>query len=91
MTRYEVLDPVKLRECMAEPRRTVPYTVRTLADEVGANRTTIGYILTGERQTVDEKVAKAIAELFGRSLDELFAPVAFPSGNDDGEADGGDS
>lgn len=87
MKRYEVRDFQRLRDCMELPLRTVPYTVRTLADEVGANRSTIGYLITGERKTVSEAVAKNIAEVFGVDLDELFAPAAFTSENDD---EGGD-
>jgi transcriptional regulator with XRE-family HTH domain len=91
MARYEVRNFQLLRDCMALPLRAVPYTVRTLADEVGANRSTVGYLLTGERKTVDEDVAKNIAEVFGVKIDDLFAPVEFPSGNGEAEQAGGES
>lgn len=91
MTRYEVLDLAKLNECMAEPRRAVPYTVRTLAEKVGANRSTIGYLLTGERKTLPEDVAKNIAEVFEVRVEDLFAPVEFPSENGEDEPCGGES
>jgi len=89
MTRYQVRDVDALRDAMKEPRRLVGFTVRSLADQVGANRTTIGYLLTGERPSVDEDVAKRIAEVFGREVDDLFAPVEFTSVNEDDGAEGG--
>jgi DNA-binding XRE family transcriptional regulator len=83
MTRYKARDIEVLRKCMKEPRRLVGYTVRTLASEVGANRTTIGYMLTGERPYVDETVAQRIAEVLGHSLGDLFEPSEFASENED--------
>lgn len=71
---------------MAEPRRMVPYSVRTLADEVGANRSTIGYLLAGERQTVDETVARGVAEAFGCSVEDLFEPAVITCGNGNTES-----
>lgn len=85
MARYRVRDVQALRERMQQSQRVVPHSVRSLAELVGANRSTVGYLLTGERPVVDEKVAQGIAVALGVSLDDLFLPDAFPFRNGEGE------
>jgi transcriptional regulator with XRE-family HTH domain len=64
---------------MKQPLRTVPHSVRSLAEQAGANRSTIGFMLTGERPSVDEGVAKGVSEALGVPLAELFTPDDSPS------------
>jgi transcriptional regulator with XRE-family HTH domain len=64
---------------MQKSQRVVPHSVRSLAELVGANRTQVGYLLTGERSVVDEGLARSIAIALGASLDDLFLPVSSPS------------
>lgn len=79
MSRYRVRDVQYLRDCMQSSQRVVPHSVRSLAKQVGANSTTVGYLLTGERPVVDEKIAEGIAETFGVSLEDLFLPESSTS------------
>lgn len=79
MTRYRVRDIKTLRERMRQPLRTVPHSVRSLAEQAGANRSTIGFMLTGKRPSVDEDVAKGVSEALGVPLAELFTPEDSPS------------
>lgn len=74
MARFRVRDVDALRRSMESSQRIVPHSVRSLADQVGANRSKIGYLLTGERSHVDEALAKRIAEVLMRPVSELFAP-----------------
>lgn len=83
MTRYRVRDIETLRRRMASTQRVVPHSVRSLASLVGANRTSIGYLLTGERPVVEEALAQRIAVAFASTVEDLFLPELSPS--QDGE------
>lgn len=74
MTRYRVRDIQALRARMASSQRVVPHSVRSLAALVGANRTAIGYLLTGERPTVDEALAQRLAVALASPVEDLFVP-----------------
>lgn len=76
MQRYRVRDRDDLRECMASSQRVVPHSVRSVAALVGVSHGTIGHLLTGVQETVDEALAQGIAEVFGRPIDDLFMPEA---------------
>lgn len=77
--RYQPRDPEALRELLDTPVRLVPHTHRSLAQQVGTSKSTIGYMLTGERDTFPEDVAKGVAEAYGKPLDELFVPIGSTS------------
>lgn len=85
MTRYRARDIEQLRQLAATPRRTVPHSVRSLAKRLKTNSSTVGYLLTGARPTVDEQVAKGFAEEYGHTLEDLFVPDVSASEDDDRE------
>lgn len=89
MTRFRVRDVETLRRCMQSSQRIVPHSVRSLATQVGANRAKIGFLLTGERQFVDEALAKRLSEVLMRPVSELFVPVE-SSSEDEAAARGGE-
>jgi transcriptional regulator with XRE-family HTH domain len=72
---------------MDQPRRPAPHTVRSLAEQVGANRSTISALVTGARETVDETVASRLADALGCALESLFVRVGV-DGEDHEGADG---
>jgi transcriptional regulator with XRE-family HTH domain len=77
VTRFRVRDISELRRRVKTSRReviVVPYSVRTLAERVGVNRSTIGYLISGKRPVVNEAVAKGVAEALEVSVEELFVP-----------------
>lgn len=74
MPRYLVRNRDDLRECMARSQRVVPHSYRSLGALVGTSHGTIGHLLTGEQETLDEALAQRIAVAFGRRVDELFVP-----------------
>lgn len=80
MTRYRVRDRGRLRERMAESKREVPHSVRSLAQQVKSSPSTIGHLLTGERDSLDGELAQRISESLGSSLDELFVEENSPYG-----------
>jgi transcriptional regulator with XRE-family HTH domain len=88
MARYRARDVEELRRLMATPRREVPHSVRSLARKVGTNHSTVGYLLTGDRTVVDEKVARGIADEYGCAVGDLFLLEPSPSEDEDerGEA-----
>jgi transcriptional regulator with XRE-family HTH domain len=73
--RYQVRDLDELRKLLKTPVRLVPHTERSLADEVGVSKTLIGYLKSGERETVAEDVATRVANAYGRNIEDLFVPV----------------
>lgn len=81
MARFRVRSPRLLRQRLAESERTVPHNVRSLAEQVEVSSALVGHLLTGKRDTVDEKVAQRISEELKAPFDELFAPIGLPSGN----------
>lgn len=86
MTRLRVRDVETLRKCMDSSRRVVPHSVRSLAALVGASRSTIGYLRTGERPVIEESLAQKIAVALGVSVDDLFVAEGYSFAN---ENDGG--
>lgn len=72
MAQYRVRDVELLRSRMRASQRIVPHTVRSLASLVKASRSTIGYMLTGERPVIDEGLAQRVAVALGSDLDDLF-------------------
>ena len=79
--RYELRSKEVLRWVMDHPGRGVPFSIRTLAAEVGRHHSLIGHLLTGERDDVESDDAQAIAEAVGVALLVLFAPPASPNQN----------
>jgi transcriptional regulator with XRE-family HTH domain len=62
---------------MANSRRAVqvvPHSVRSLAALTGVSHGTIGHILTGVQQSLDEEPAQRLAEALGCRLEDLFVP-----------------
>jgi DNA-binding XRE family transcriptional regulator len=68
-----VRSPAALAQAMAFRS----YTVRSLADAVGADRSTIGHLRSGRRRNCTPEIAKRIAATVQMPLDFLF--VARPS------------
>jgi hypothetical protein len=66
---------------MDHPGRGAPFSIRTLAAEVGRHHSLIGHLLTGERDDAESDDAQAIAEAVGVALLVLFAPPASPNRN----------
>jgi len=67
-----VRDRKALRSALKTPGREAPDTVRSLADAVGVNRTTIGDLLTGDQERLSEAAANRIAGALACPFDELF-------------------
>lgn len=88
MARYRVRDLEALRDRMSKSQRVVPHSVRSLADQVGANRAVVGRLLSGERNRVDGIIAQRIAVALGTPLGDLFVEEDFPSGNRSNGPDG---
>lgn len=87
--RYQVRDPDAMRELIEKtPVRAVPHSERSLADQVGVSKSLIGYLKHGGRDTFAEDFARGIAEVYGRSLDELFVSVESTSIDDQNEPGG---
>lgn len=72
--RYRVRDTETLRRLIKEPRRLVPHSVRSLAEQAKTHKTTIDRMLNDEGASVDESVAQSVAEVFERPVDDLFVP-----------------
>lgn len=72
--RYRVRDTETLRKLIKEPRRLVPHSVRSLAAHAKTHKTTIDRLLNDERASVDESVAKSVAEVYERPIEDLFVP-----------------
>ena len=92
MARFRVRDISDLRQRVKSSRRevvVVPYSVRTLAERVGVNRSTIGYLISGKRPVVTETVAKGVAEALEVPVEELFVPE--DSQSREGESDAQES
>lgn len=92
VARFRVRDIGELRQRMKTSQRevvVVPYTVRTLADRLGVNRSTIGYLVSGKRPVVNEAVAIGVAEALGARVGELFVPE--DSLSREGESGAGES
>lgn len=87
MTRYRARDVDQLRRLKETPCREVPHTVRSLAEKLQTHHQIVGYLLTGERPVVDERVAKGFAEEYGLTLDDLFLPEP-SSAQDEAEIEG---
>ncbi|MGW2113701.1 hypothetical protein [Streptomyces zhihengii] len=79
--RYDLRSKEILRWVMDHPGRGAPYTVRSLAQQIGRHHSLIGHLLTGERRDCDDQDAHAIAEAVGVAVLVLFAPPASPNRN----------
>lgn len=80
--RYELRSREILRWVMDHPGRGAPFSVRTLAAEIGRHHSLIGHLLTGERRYAEADTAQAIAEAVGVALRVLFEPPASTNQND---------
>lgn len=80
---YRVRDLEALRAAVKASTRVVPHSVRSLAEAVGMNRTTIGDLLTGDQERVSEGMAHRLAGALGRPFDDLFMPESSESGDKD--------
>ncbi len=72
---YKIVKPGLLRELMGRTGTGARVTVRELAQQSGTSRSTIGNLLTGAQQSVQEQTAHAIARAIGVDTLILFAPV----------------
>lgn len=88
MARFRVRDKSDLRDRLAKSRRVVPHSVRSLAEQVEVSSALVGHLLTGERDTVDGKVAERISEELQAPFDDLFAPIECPIGHGHEESGG---
>ena len=84
---HRVRDLEALRAAVKASTRVVPHSVRSLAEAVGANRTTMGDLLTGDQQRLSEGMAHRLAGALGRPFDDLFMPDASESGDGDNSED----
>lgn len=81
---YRVRDVEELRDSMAASKRTVPHTVRSLAHQVGANRTTIGYLMTGVQTGLSRELAERLSVELQRPMSDLFVPASSANADIDG-------
>ena len=72
---FKLVRPTVLRTLMERTGTGASVSVRELATITGVPRSTIGALLTGAQQAVQEPWAHAIAEAIGEDLLVLFAPV----------------
>lgn len=72
---YKLVRPELLRTLMERTGTGASVSVRELAALAGVPRSTIGALLTGVQQAVQEAAAHAIVEALGVDLLVLFAPV----------------
>lgn len=77
--RYTLRNRQVLRHCIDHPGRGKPYSIRSLAETAGVNRSTIGHLASGERDDVDMDDAHSIAEALGVAVLILFMPPASPN------------
>lgn len=89
--RYQVRDHDALRELLGTPVRLVPHSERSLADQVGVSKSLIGYLKNGGRDTFAEDFARAVAETYGKPIDELFMPAISTSIDGRNESGGDES
>jgi hypothetical protein len=72
---YKLLDPQLLRTLMKRTGTGASVSVRELAALADVPRSSIGALLTGTQQAVQEAAAHSIADALGVDLLILFAPV----------------
>ena len=70
--RLRVLDPYVIKHVMAHPARGRAWSVRELAQVVGASPSLIGHLRSGERQTVDAETAQLVSLAVGCEVAVLF-------------------
>lgn len=81
--RYTLRDRQVLQYLMQHPGRGVPYTVRSLAAEIGlSHHSLVGHLLSGQRKDCDGGVAHDISEAVGVAVLVLFAPPTSPKPTD---------
>lgn len=91
MPRYTVRNRDELRQRMSTPKRIIPHSTRSLGALVGVSHATIGHLLTGKQETVDEGLAQRLAVAFGCRVDDLFVSDVSTIVDVDGKAPEGDS
>jgi hypothetical protein len=64
---------------MDHPGRGTPFSIRSLAKESCVNRSTIGHLLTGERDDIEMDDAHAVTEALGVAVLVLFMPPSSPN------------
>lgn len=72
---YKIVRPDLLRTLMERTGTGASVTVRELAEQADIPRSTVGNLLTGAQQAVQEQTAHAIARAIGVDTLILFAPV----------------
>jgi transcriptional regulator with XRE-family HTH domain len=85
---YLVRDLDTLRQALADSTRevrTVPHSVRSVAEAAGTSHGTVGNIMTGAQERVSEEVGRRIAEVLGADFDALFVLDASMSSDEDSE------
>ena len=80
--RYTLRRPGLLHELMGHPGRGIPFSTRTLADEVGCHPSTVHKLLHGKQETVEMELAHALAEAVGVAVLVLFDPPSSPEQNE---------
>ena len=81
--RYTLRDRELLQKVMQHPGRGTPFTVRSLANEIGlSHHSLVGHLLSGQRKDCEAGVAHDIAEAVGVAVLVLFAPPASPKQTD---------
>lgn len=76
MIRIEGRFEVKLisSQALAQYMKHRGFTVRSLAELVGANRSTIGHLRSGKRSTCDPAIARRIERFLDAPAGSLFVP-----------------
>lgn len=88
MARFRVRDRTAFRDRMAQSKREVPHSVRSLAQQVNSSSSFVGHLLTGERESLDGDLAERISEALDVPLAELFVEDVSPPGNGDDGREG---
>lgn len=72
--RYTLRDLETFQKIMESPGRGVRYSVRQLARASGVSRSQVGHLRSGQRDSLEEDQAVAIAEALGVKVLVLFVP-----------------
>lgn len=74
--RLTIHNPSVIRHVIDHPARGFAWSVRELAETIGANRSTIGHLRTGKRLTVDAVLGAKLAEAVGVHPNILFVSAS---------------
>ena len=81
--RYKLRDRELLKQLMQHPGRGTPFTVRSLAAEIGlSHHSLVGHLVSGQRDECDANIAHDLSEALGVAVLVLFAPPASPRQTD---------